>query len=109
MASTVAVIRNVGSPMSRSRVIGRRGVVGVQGREDDVPGQRRLDRDLGRLQVAGLAHQDLVGVLAEDRPQAVGERHADVGVDRHLDQALDLVLDRLLGGDDLVFDLVRAR
>ena len=30
--------------MSRSRVIGRRGVVGVQGGEDDVPGQRRLDR-----------------------------------------------------------------
>ena len=106
-ASTVAVIRNVGRPMSRSRVIGRRGVVGVQRGEDDVPGERRLDRDLGRLQVAGLADQDLVRVLPEDRPQAGGEGHADLGVDRHLDQAVDVVLDRLLGGDDLVLDLVQ--
>ena len=38
--------------------------------------------DLGRLQVADLADQDLVRVLPQDGPQAGGERQADLGVDR---------------------------
>ena len=98
----MAVIRNGSTPMSRSRVIGAGGVVGVQRAEDQVAGERRLDGDLGRLQVADLADQDHVGVLPQDRPQARGEGQADVGVDRHLDDAVDVVLDRVLGGDDLV-------
>ena len=38
-----------------------RRVVGVQGREHQVAGERRLNRDDRRLQVADLAHQDDVG------------------------------------------------
>ena len=57
--------------MSSSRAIGAGGVVRVQRREDEVAGERGLDRDLGRLGVADLADHDDVGVLAEDGAQAV--------------------------------------
>src|SRR5689334_15599681 len=56
---------------------GARRVVRVQRREDEVAGERRLDRDLGRLGVADLADHDDVGVLADDRAQTAGEREAD--------------------------------
>ena len=60
-----------------------------------------LDGDLGRLQVADLADQDHVGVLAQDVAQAGGEGQADLGLHRDLVHALELVLDRVLDGDDL--------
>ena len=49
-------------------------VVGVQGREDEVTGQRSLDGDFRRFEVADLADQDHVGVLAEDRSQTARRR-----------------------------------
>ena len=45
------------------------GVVGVHGGEHQVPGERRLDGDLGGLRVADLADQDLVRVVAQDGAQ----------------------------------------
>ena len=50
-----------------------RRVVGVERREDEVAGERGLDRDLGRLEVADLADQDHVGVLADDVPEPVAK------------------------------------
>ena len=49
---------------------GARGVVGVQRGEDQVAGERGLDGDLGRLEVADLADHDDVGILADDVAQA---------------------------------------
>ena len=40
-------------------------------------GERRLDRDLGGLEVADLADQDDVRILAEKRAQRGGEVEAD--------------------------------
>ena len=60
----------------------------VQRAEHQVAGLRRLDRDGDGLQVAQLADQHDVGILAQRRAQRVLER---VGVDVHLalvDQAL---------------------
>ena len=68
-------------------------------------GQRRLDRDLGRLRVANLADHDHVRVLAHDVAQAAREGEADLGLDGDLVDALELILDRILDRDDL---LVRA-
>ncbi len=51
-------------------------VVGVHGREHQVPGERRLDRDLRGLRVADLADHDLVRIVAEDRAQARARRSA---------------------------------
>ena len=63
-------------PISIRRVIGARRVVGVQRREHEVAGERRLDGDLRRLAVADLADHDDVGVGAHHRAQAGGERQA---------------------------------
>src|SRR2546427_8758599 len=81
---------------------GARRVVGVQGREDEAAGERRLDRDLGRLGVADLAHHDDIGVLADDRAQPVREGEPDLRLHVDLIHAEQLVLDRILDGDELL-------
>jgi hypothetical protein len=43
-----------------------------------VAGERRLDRHVGGLVVADLAHHDDVRVLAHERLHARGEREVDV-------------------------------
>ena len=85
---------------------GARRVVGVERREDQVAGERGLDRDLGGLQVADLAHQDHVGVLPQHRAQGVGEAETDLGVHLDLADAGQLDLHRIVDGDDVP---VRAR
>src|SRR5713226_2510386 len=80
---------------------GARGVVGVDGAEDEVAGQRGLDGDLRRLAVADLADHDHVRVLAEEAAQPVGEGEVDLRVHRRLRDALELVLDRVLDGHDV--------
>ena len=87
--------------MSIIRVKRARGVVRVQRAEHHVPGQRRLDRHLGRFQVADFADQDHVRVVPQDRPQGAGERQADLRVRLDLADAGLMVLDRVLDRDDL--------
>ena len=101
-ASSVAVSRNGGTPMSRSRVIVLGASLVCSVLNTMCPVERGLHGDLGRLQVADLAHQDLVRVLPQDRAQALGEGVADVRIDGDLHDAVDLVLHRVLGGDELV-------
>src|SRR5262249_46490487 len=80
---------------------GRGGVVSVQRAEHQVAGERGLHGDLGGFQVANLADQDDVRVLAENASKGVGEGEIDLGVDVALADAVDLVLDRVFGGDQL--------
>src|SRR5215471_3972000 len=84
-------------------------VVGVDRREDQVPRQRRVDRDLRRLVVADLADHDLVGVVPQDRPQPARERQPLLLVDRDLRDPPELVFDRVLDRDDLVLDRLDLR
>ncbi len=79
-------------------------VVGVDGREHQVAGERRLNRDLRGFRVADFADHDLVGVVAQDRPQAARERQPLLLVDRNLRDARELVFDRVFNRDDLVLD-----
>ena len=75
---------------------GAGGVVGVQGGQHQVAGQRGLDRDLRGLEVADLADHDHVRVLAQDGAQALAKVSSDPGVDLGLADAGQLVLDRVL-------------
>src|SRR6185437_15009022 len=68
--------------------------------------ERGLNGDLGGLQVADLADQDHVRILAKDGPQGRGERQVDFVVDRALHDAVDFVFDRIFRGDDLGVDIV---
>ena len=74
--------------------VGRRvtradGVVGVQRREHEVAGERRLHRDLRGLEVADLADHDDVRVLAQDRAQGAREGQLDPRVDLRLADAVE--------------------
>src|SRR5277367_4516923 len=87
-------------------------VVGMDGGEHQVTGQRGVDGNLCCFLVADFAHQDLVRVMAQNGAQAAGEGKALLLVNRDLSNAANLVLDRVLDGDDLVFvalDLVQGR
>src|SRR2546430_15808329 len=80
---------------------GRGAVVRVERGEDEVAGERGADRDLRRLEVARLADQDHVRVLAQERAERGGEGPPHALVDLHLVDALEVVLDRVLGGHDV--------
>jgi len=54
------------------------------------------------------ADQDLVGVLPQDGPQALGKRVADRSVDGHLDDAVDVVFDGIFGRDQLILRRVHS-
>ena len=87
-------------------------VVGVDGGKHQVPGQGGVDGDLRRLVVADFAHQNLVRVVAQDRPQPARKGKPLLLVHRNLRNAANLVLHRILDGDDLVFvalDLIQSR
>ncbi len=83
----------------------RRGrIVGVEGGEHEVTGQRRLDGDLGCLVVTDLTDENDVRVRAQDRAQGGREGQAGLGVDLHLVDPRDPVLDRVLDGDGVNAD-----
>ena len=92
----------------RSIVCG--GVLGVQGGEHQVAGLRRGDRGADRLEVAHLADEDHVRVLAQRGLQRVGEA-GGVGAELALvdDALLVLVqeLDRILDRHDVLFARLR--
>ena len=81
-------------------------VVGVEGGEHQVTGERGVDGDVGGFRIADFPDHDDVRGLAEHGAQGGGEGHADVGLDHDLVDAGQLVFDRVLHGDDLAVRLV---
>ncbi len=92
---------HVGQPRNRA---GR--VVGVQRREYEVAGERRADRDVGRLAVANLAHHDDVRILTHNVPQPGSKRQPDLRVHVELVDPVHLVFDRIFNRDDLLVALI---
>src|SRR5712664_103001 len=87
-------------------------VVGVDGGENEVAGECRLDGDLGGFLIADFANHDLVGVVAQDGAQAARKGETLFLVHRNLRDAAQLILDRIFDGDDFVLvglDLVDSR
>src|SRR5262245_39688649 len=84
-------------------------IVGVQGAEHQVTGERRLNGVFGCLQVADFADQDHVRVVPQDAAQRRAERQADLGVDLNLADVRLLVFDGVFDGDNfriVALDLV---
>ena len=71
--------------------------------QSKVPGQGRAHRDLRRLLVAHLAHEDHVGVVAQERAERGREGAPDVVVDLDLRRARQIHLHRVLDGHDVPF------
>src|SRR6266849_4611763 len=78
-------------------------VVGVDGSEHQVPGERGLNGDLRGFLVADFADHDFVRVVAEDGAQTAGEGKTLFFVDGNLGDAAKLVLDGVFDRDDFVF------
>ena len=88
------------------------GVVGVQRRQHQVSGERRLDGDLRGLAVADLSHQHHIGVLPQDRAQRRCEGEPGLLLHLHLDDAGHPVFHRVFDRDDvhaLALDLIDHR
>ena len=101
-ADLILLVRREGGDDAVHR-LGR--VQRVQRGEHEVAGLRRVQRDLHRLGVAHLADQDDVGVLAQRRPQRLGEGRrvlADLALADHALVVLVHELDRVLDGDDVI-------
>ncbi len=62
---------------------------------------RGLDRDFGGFQVADFADHDDVRILAQERAQRRGERHAALDVLLHLVDAGQADFDRVFGGGNV--------
>src|SRR5262249_24743631 len=77
-----------------------RGAVRVDRREHQVAGQRRLNGNAGRLEIADFADHDDVWFLAQDRSKRMREGETDAGVNLDLVDAGELVFDRILYGED---------
>ena len=78
-------------------------VVGVQGAEDQMPGERGLNGVFGGFQVADFADQNDIGVVPQNAAQGSAEGQSDFGMDLNLVDAVELIFDRVFGGDDFCF------
>ena len=78
----------------------------MQSAENRVPGQRRLNGDFSRFKVTNFADQNLVRILPQNRSQRRSKRHPNLVVNRNLHDPVNVILNRVFGGDQLVFDAV---
>ena len=83
---------------------GARGIVGVQGAQHQMAGERSLDGDLGRLEIADFTDHHDIRILSEKSAQGPGERQARRQVDRYLHDAIKFVFDRVLDRDEFCVD-----
>ena len=77
------------------------GIIGVEGREDQVTGQRCLNCDCSSLAVADFSNQDDVGILPKYRAKRGSEAEPRLLVDLYLHDSRNAVFDRILDGDDV--------
>ena len=87
---------------------GGRGL-GMQRRQHEMAGQRRMDGDMRGLGVADFADHDHVGVLANEGAHGGRKGETDRRLDLRLVDAGDFVFDRVFDGEDLAGRLVQDR
>ncbi len=87
---------------------GRGRIVRVQRAEDKMPGETRVRRDRGGLQIPNLSDHDNVRRLPQDGAKRGRKSHPDVGVHLHLVDSSHLILDRFFDRDDLPIGFVQV-
>ena len=80
---------------------GRSGIIGMQGADHQVAGNRSLDGDGCGFAVTNLTDHDNIRVLTKDGTKAVGEGQLRFNVDLHLVDALDIGFHRVFNGNDV--------
>ena len=80
----------------------------MEGAQHEMAGERGLNRDLRRFQIAHFTHHDNVRVLAQEGAERLTEGHAHVLLNRHLHDAFNVVLDGVLGSQQLGINGVHA-
>ncbi len=83
-----------------------RGIVGMQGTENPVPGERCPDRGFRCDRVTHLADHDDIRISAQERTQRIFKGKADLGMNLDLPQAVLGDFYRILGRPDLGFRVV---
>ena len=83
--------------------------LGMQRRQNEMSGQRRMDGDARGLGVAHLAHHDDIRILSHERPHRGGESQPDRGLDLRLVDAGNFVFDGILDRQDLARRRVERR
>ena len=76
-------------------------VVRVQGREDQMAGERGFDGNLSRFLVTRFTDENDVRILAEECAKDSGKIEPDVFVRLNLAEAREIVFNRVLGGRDV--------
>src|SRR5437660_401762 len=69
--------------------------------EDQVSGESRANRDVGRFQIANLADHDDIRILPHDVAQPRSKCKPDLGIHMDLVNPVHLILDRIFYRDDL--------
>ena len=92
--------------MSVRRAMVPGGIVGVQGAEQFMPCQGRLDGDISGFFVANFSHQNNVRILPQEGPQGIGESDPDFSVHLHLNNAWQGIFDRVFSSADAQFRTV---
>ena len=78
----------------------------MDGRQHQVAGERRLNGNLSRFGIPDFADHNLVRIMTKNRPQPSRKRQPFFLVDRNLHHARELILDRILNGNQLIFERV---
>ena len=89
------------TPRSSRRGIAAAADLGVQRRQHEMAGQRRVNGDIRGLGVAHFADHDDVWILANEGAHRGGESEADRGLHLDLVDARNFIFDRILDGEDL--------
>ena len=96
--------RHVGQACNRADRI-----VGVQGRQHQMPGQTRLHRNLRGFQVADFTYHDDVGVLAQNSAQGTRKTHVDTRINLRLADAVEIIFDWIFHRHDVGHGRIDAR
>jgi hypothetical protein len=65
-----------------------------------------LNCDLRRFEIPNFPDKNFVRILTQDGPQTCRKSDSDIGFNWNLNDPVDVVLNRILGRDQLFFDVI---